>query len=175
MRLMRTSEVLVQALDRRLIAGFASAFLGVRGRLPRAWSSTRSTWVAALWCFAGRSFQCMSRTLEQTRGATVLTEWTSLGPGRDASSRHGRYRARELGGGCRPVMVPTQPFWHEALSGSVHPIAHVIDDDLGRSGSGSMERPGLERLVAQVCSGDVGAVYALRLRVWRAMAETDMI
>lgn len=37
----------------------------------------------------------------------------------------------------------------------------VIDDDLGRSGSGSMERPGFERLVAMVCSGDVGAVYCI--------------
>jgi hypothetical protein len=35
----------------------------------------------------------------------------------------------------------------------------VIDDDLGRSGSGTMQRPGFERLVAMVCSGDVGAVY----------------
>jgi len=34
----------------------------------------------------------------------------------------------------------------------------VIDDDLGCSGSGSVERPGFERLVAMVCSGDVGAV-----------------
>jgi hypothetical protein len=31
----------------------------------------------------------------------------------------------------------------------------VIDDDLGRSGSGSVERPGFRRLVAMVCSGDV--------------------
>ncbi len=37
----------------------------------------------------------------------------------------------------------------------------VIDDDLGRSGSGSMERPGFERLVAMVCSGAVGAVYCI--------------
>ena len=37
----------------------------------------------------------------------------------------------------------------------------VIDDDLGRSGSGTMERPGFERLVAMVCSGDVGAVYCI--------------
>ncbi|MFB0690016.1 recombinase family protein [Agrobacterium pusense] len=37
----------------------------------------------------------------------------------------------------------------------------VIDDDLGRSGSGSIERPGSERLVAQVCSGNVGAVYCI--------------
>ena len=37
----------------------------------------------------------------------------------------------------------------------------VIDDDLGRSGSGTMQRPGFERLVAMVCSGDVGAVYCI--------------
>lgn len=37
----------------------------------------------------------------------------------------------------------------------------VIDDDLGRSGSGAMERPGFERLVALVCSGGVGAVYCI--------------
>jgi len=37
----------------------------------------------------------------------------------------------------------------------------VIDDDLGRSGSGSVQRPGFERLVAMVCSGDVGAVYCI--------------
>ena len=37
----------------------------------------------------------------------------------------------------------------------------VIDDDLGRSGSGSMPRPGFERLVAMVCSGDIGAVYCI--------------
>jgi DNA invertase Pin-like site-specific DNA recombinase len=37
----------------------------------------------------------------------------------------------------------------------------VIDDDLGCSGSGRIERPGFERLVALVCSGDVGAVYCI--------------
>jgi DNA invertase Pin-like site-specific DNA recombinase len=37
----------------------------------------------------------------------------------------------------------------------------VIDDDLGRSGSGTMQRPGFEGLVAMVCSGDVGAVYCI--------------
>ena len=37
----------------------------------------------------------------------------------------------------------------------------VIDDDLGRSGSGGMQRPGFERLVAMVCSGDIGAVYCI--------------
>jgi excisionase family DNA binding protein len=37
----------------------------------------------------------------------------------------------------------------------------VSDEDLGRSGSGQVERPGFQRLVAEVCSGDVGAVFAL--------------
>src|SRR5207253_8711937 len=37
----------------------------------------------------------------------------------------------------------------------------VIDDDLGRSGSGLVERPGFEKLVALVCSGEVGAVFCL--------------
>src|SRR6201995_1517385 len=34
----------------------------------------------------------------------------------------------------------------------------VIDDDLGRSASGTMARPGFEKLVAWLCAGDVGAV-----------------
>jgi hypothetical protein len=37
----------------------------------------------------------------------------------------------------------------------------VIDDDLGRSGSGLVERPGFQRLVAEVCSGEVGAVFCI--------------
>lgn len=37
----------------------------------------------------------------------------------------------------------------------------VIDDDLGRSGSGLIERPGFQRLVAAVCSGEVGAVFCI--------------
>src|SRR4051794_33832371 len=37
----------------------------------------------------------------------------------------------------------------------------VIDQDLGRSGSGQVERPGFDRLVAEVCSGQVGAVFCL--------------
>jgi len=34
----------------------------------------------------------------------------------------------------------------------------VIDDDLGRSASGMVARPGFERLVAGLCAGEVGAV-----------------
>src|SRR5438445_6080672 len=37
----------------------------------------------------------------------------------------------------------------------------VIDDDLGRSGSGLVERPGFQRLVAEVCSSKVGAVFCI--------------
>ena len=34
----------------------------------------------------------------------------------------------------------------------------VIDDDLGRSASGTVARPGFDRLVAWLCTGKVGAV-----------------
>jgi DNA invertase Pin-like site-specific DNA recombinase len=40
----------------------------------------------------------------------------------------------------------------------------VIDDDLGRSGSG-VSRPGFERLLAAICEGRVGAVFAIE--AWR--------
>jgi DNA invertase Pin-like site-specific DNA recombinase len=36
----------------------------------------------------------------------------------------------------------------------------VIDEDLGRSAGGGSERPGFERMVAEVCLGKVGAVAA---------------
>ena len=37
----------------------------------------------------------------------------------------------------------------------------VIDDDLGRTASGAAERPGFDRLVADLCAGKVGAVLCL--------------
>src|SRR5207237_5131203 len=37
----------------------------------------------------------------------------------------------------------------------------VIDEDLGRTASGLVERPGFQRLVAEVCSGEVGAIFCL--------------
>src|ERR1700747_1536909 len=37
----------------------------------------------------------------------------------------------------------------------------VIDDDLGRSASGSVARPGFDKLVATVCAGEVGARLCL--------------
>jgi len=54
----------------------------------------------------------------------------------------------------------------------------VIDDDLGRSASGCVERPGFERLVAGLCSGAIGAVFCLEVsrlarngRDWHHMLE----
>ena len=37
----------------------------------------------------------------------------------------------------------------------------TIDEDLGKSGSGLVERPGFQRLVAEVCAGQVGAVLSI--------------
>jgi DNA invertase Pin-like site-specific DNA recombinase len=37
----------------------------------------------------------------------------------------------------------------------------IIDEDLGRSGSGQVDRPGFARLVAEVCTGAVGAVFCI--------------
>jgi DNA invertase Pin-like site-specific DNA recombinase len=53
----------------------------------------------------------------------------------------------------------------------------VIDDDLGRSGSGTA-RPGFERLLAAICTGDAGAVFAIEAsrlarngRDWHTLLE----
>jgi hypothetical protein len=37
----------------------------------------------------------------------------------------------------------------------------VIDDDLGRSASGTVARPGFERLVGWLCAGEVGGIICL--------------
>jgi DNA invertase Pin-like site-specific DNA recombinase len=37
----------------------------------------------------------------------------------------------------------------------------IVDEDLGISGAGNRERPGFGRLLAAVCNGEVGAVFAL--------------
>jgi DNA invertase Pin-like site-specific DNA recombinase len=54
----------------------------------------------------------------------------------------------------------------------------TIDDDLGRSASGLVARPGFEALVAQLCQGAVGAVFCLEAsrlarngRDWHHMLE----
>ena len=43
----------------------------------------------------------------------------------------------------------------------------VIDDDLGRSASGTVARPGFDRLVAWLCAGEVGAVLCFDPRLAR--------
>lgn len=37
----------------------------------------------------------------------------------------------------------------------------IIDDDLGRSGSGTIERLGFQKLVASVCAGSIGAIFCI--------------
>jgi DNA invertase Pin-like site-specific DNA recombinase len=54
----------------------------------------------------------------------------------------------------------------------------VIDEDLGRSASGTVTRAGFERMVAEVCLGRVGAVaarevsrFARNSREWQKLVE----
>src|SRR5271163_1464843 len=54
----------------------------------------------------------------------------------------------------------------------------IIDEDLGRSAGGTVTRSGFERMVAQVCLGEVGAVCARELsrfarnsREWQHLIE----
>lgn len=58
----------------------------------------------------------------------------------------------------------------------------VIDEDLGVSGSGHSQRPGFKRLIAAVCCGEVGAVFALEAsrlarnnRDWHHLLELCML
>lgn len=59
--------------------------------------------------------------------------------------------------------------WHDV---------EVIDEDLGRSGAGTVTRHGFERMVAEVCLGKVGAVaarevsrFARNSREWQQLVE----
>jgi DNA invertase Pin-like site-specific DNA recombinase len=54
----------------------------------------------------------------------------------------------------------------------------IIDEDLGRSAAGTMTRAGFERMVAEVCLGQVGAVaarevsrFARNSREWQRLVE----
>src|SRR5438445_4058265 len=54
----------------------------------------------------------------------------------------------------------------------------VVDEDLGRSASGTVTRAGFERMVAEVCLGQVGAVaarevsrFARNSREWQKLVE----
>jgi DNA invertase Pin-like site-specific DNA recombinase len=51
----------------------------------------------------------------------------------------------------------------------------VIDDDLGRSASGTVARPGFEKLVAGLCAGEVGAVLCFDASRLAATAGTGII
>src|ERR1700755_1261568 len=58
----------------------------------------------------------------------------------------------------------------------------VIDDDLGRSAAGGVQRAGFERMVAEVCLGKVGAVaarevsrFARNSREWQQLVEVCRI
>jgi DNA invertase Pin-like site-specific DNA recombinase len=59
--------------------------------------------------------------------------------------------------------------WHEV---------EIIDEDPGRSAGGSVTRTGFERMIAQVCLGEVGAVCAREVsrftrnsREWQQLVE----
>jgi DNA invertase Pin-like site-specific DNA recombinase len=54
----------------------------------------------------------------------------------------------------------------------------IVDDDLGKSASGAVDRSGFERMVAEVCLGQVGAVgarevsrFARNSRDWQQLVE----
>jgi DNA invertase Pin-like site-specific DNA recombinase len=54
----------------------------------------------------------------------------------------------------------------------------IVDDDLGRSAAGTVTRTGFERMVAEVCMGQVGAVaarevsrFARNSREWQRLVE----
>jgi DNA invertase Pin-like site-specific DNA recombinase len=56
----------------------------------------------------------------------------------------------------------------------------IIDEDLGRSGAGRVTRTGFERMVTQVCLGEVGAVcareasrFARNSREWQRLVEVS--
>ena len=73
------------------------------------------------------------------------------------------------------------PSWLSRSSVSTPPsgwgAVEVIDDDLGRSGSG-IARPGFEKLLAAICEGRVGAVVSIEAsrlarngRDWHTLLE----
>src|ERR1700730_12102167 len=50
----------------------------------------------------------------------------------------------------------------------------VIDEDLGRSGSGLVERSGFEQLLGAVCAGASERSSASKPRAWHAMVESGI-
>jgi DNA invertase Pin-like site-specific DNA recombinase len=84
-------------------------------------------------------------TLEhQGRGAVVYVRQSTLAQVVDhAESRRRQYELADVAHSMGFVAVET------------------IDEDLGRSGSGLVDRPGFQRLVSKICAGSVGAVFCI--------------
>jgi len=80
----------------------------------------------------------------QDRGAVVYVRQSS--PGQVANHTESRRRQYALA---------------ESAKAMGFAEVTVIDDDLGRSGSGLVARPGFQKLVAAVCSGTLGAVFCI--------------
>src|SRR5881397_1515329 len=66
----------------------------------------------------------------------------------------------------------------DRLAGLGWSEVETIDDDLGRSSAGGVQRAGFERMVAEVCLGKVGAVaarevsrFARNSREWQQLVE----
>lgn len=78
------------------------------------------------------------------RGAVIYVRQSSIGQVIEhTESRRRQYELADSARGMGFALVTT------------------IDEDLGRSGSGLVERPGFQRLVAAVCAGTVGAVFCI--------------
>lgn len=78
------------------------------------------------------------------RGAAVYVRQST--PGQVASHTESQRRQYDLADAARTMGFAS---------------VEVIDEDLGRSGSGLVERPEFQKLVAAVCSGAVGAVFCI--------------
>ena len=71
------------------------------------------------------------------------------------------------------------PYFEKVLTGEYDAAEiEVIDEDLGRSAAGGVQRAGFERMVAEVCLGKVGAVcarevsrFARNSRDWQQLIE----
>src|SRR6059058_5139491 len=68
--------------------------------------------------------------------------------------------------------------WSSVLFGWARQRVEVIDDDLGRSGSSTANRPGFQRLMTQVGLGHVGLVLGVEMsrlarsnRDWHQLLE----
>lgn len=78
------------------------------------------------------------------RGATIYVRQSTLG--QVASHTESQHRQYALAESARSMGFES---------------VGIIDQDLGRSGSGLVERPGFQNLVASVCSGEIGAVFCI--------------